>query len=494
MEIKEENKDLDKPIKAGTTLFKSIFAFEGGYSIKIPDYQRPYVWNPEKVDTLINDLQYHIEHSSEELLEGQEYYMGSILFFSKNGCYEIIDGQQRLTTLLILDKIANNEQSILTNHIDKVQFFFNSPISKKNIVEVRDHINTYKTDWLKSNWNTVVNDLAFSVIVTNNQDDAFSFFETQNNRGVKLGTADYLKSFHLRELRDEEGKQVAFAKQWDINNTEQFLTYLFNNVLWRGRSWKGRNVRYESQKDVLQEFQKKTRSPKTKSQVQIFPTVKNKIAYAIRYDENDGITLNTSPITLKSNAINYPFALRQPIEKGIGFFLYTERYTAMYHFLFHTEHLEDSPLFSFKEFYKAVYINSGMSEYLKSLYRLCIVLYYDKFESKDIDTFAKYLDYYIGVYRVELKSIYYKTATRILREKKQNLLDIISQAFIPEQVFDFIMENTNDKVFENENILLEKESGQLIHAVRSRYKRALLKYYKKEDQTNLKALKEWIKL
>lgn len=484
MEIKEKNK-----IVAGTALFKSIFAFEGGYSIKIPDYQRPYVWNAEKVETLIKDLQYHIEHNS-----GQAYYMGSILFFRQNGGYEIIDGQQRLTSLLILDKIANNGQSILAKHTDKVQFFFNSPISKKNIVEVKNYANDYKIDWLQNNWNTVVPDLAFSVIVTNRQDDAFSFFETQNNRGVKLGAADYLKSFHLRELREEEGKQVAFAKQWDANNTNQFLNYLFNQVIWRGRSWKGSNVWYESQDDVMQEFQKKTRTPEIKNQVQIFPTVKNKIAHAIRYDENDGILLDTSPIALKSHAINYPFALRQPIEKGIGFFLYSERYAAMYHFLFNAEHTKNSELSRFKEFYQAVYINSGMSEYLKSLYRLCVVLYYDKFESKDIDRFAKYLDYYIGVYRVELSSIYDKTAIRILRDKKQNLLDIISQAFIPEQVFDFIMENTNDAVFRDETIPLEKENRQLVYAVRSNYKRALLKYYGKEDQTSLKALKEWIKL
>lgn len=483
-----ETEDKDKII-AGTALFQDIFDFKYEYFIKIPDYQRPYVWNTDKVETLINDLKYHVENN-----KGQPYYMGSILFFCQNGGYEIIDGQQRLTSLLILDKIANNGQSILAKFPEKVQFFFNSPISRKNIVEVKNFVNDYKIDWLQNNWNTVVTDLAFSVIVTNRQDDAFSFFQTQNNRGVKLGAADYLKSFHLRELREEEGKQVAFAKQWDANNTNQFLNYLFNQVIWRGRSWKGSNVWYESQDDVLQEFQKKTRDPEIKNQVQIFPTVKNKIAHAIRYDENDGILLDTSPIALKSHAINYPFALRQPIEKGIGFFLYSERYAAMYHFLFHTEHSQNSELFKFEDFYRAVYSHSGMSEYLKSLYRLCMVLYYDKFESKEIDKFAKYLDYYIGVYRVELSSIYDKTAIRILRDKKQNLLDIISQAFIPEQVFDFIMENTNDKVFRDENIPLEKDNGQPIYAVRSNYKRALLKYYGKEDQKSLKALKEWIKL
>ncbi|MCC5816121.1 MAG: DUF262 domain-containing protein [Leptospira sp.] len=488
MNFKNESKS-NNNITSGTALFKSIFTFEGGYSIKIPDYQRPYVWNAEKVETLIDDLQYHIEHNSR-----QAYYMGSILFFCQNGEYEIIDGQQRLTSLLILDKIANNGQSILAKFSDNVQFTFNSPISKKNIVDVKNFVKDYKTDWLQNHWNNILNDLAFSVIVTNRQDDAFSFFETQNNRGVKLGSADYLKSFHLRELREEEGKQVAFAKQWDANNTNQFLNYLFNQVIWRGRTWKGSNVYYESQDDILQEFQKKTRDPEIINQVQIFPTIKNKIAHAIQYDENDGIMLDTSPIALKSHAINYPFALRQPIEKGIGFFLYSEKYAEMYNFLFGVENDKNTELAKFRNFYEYVYVQSGMSEYLKSLYRLCVVMYYDKFESKNIYKFAKYLDYYIGVYRVELSSIYDKTAIRILRDNKQNLLDIISQAFIPEQVFDFIMENTNDDVFREETIQLEKENGKLNYSVQSNYKRALLKYYDKKDQMSLKALKEWIKL
>lgn len=228
---------------------------------------------------------------------------------------------------------------------------------------------------------------------------------------------------------------------------------------------------YESQKEVLTEFQKKTYTPVVKNNVQIFPTIKNKIAHAISYDENNGIMLETSPIALKSHAINYPFTLRQPIEKGIGFFLYTERYSAMFNYLFHTNHTEGTELYEFKRFYKAIYKN-GMSEYLQSLYRLCMVLYYDKFESNKIDKFARHLDYYIGAYRIELSSIYAQTVVRILRDKNQNLLDIISQAFLPDQVFDFIMENTNDRVFQEEKIALT-EGDIKVFKVRSNYKRAL---------------------
>lgn len=475
-------------IEAGTAQFKRLFGFDGNYSIKIPDYQRPFVWNADKVETLINDLEYHIKHNS-----GQAYYMGSILFFCQNECYEIIDGQQRLTSLLILDRMANNDASILELIPDRLHFYFNSPISKKNIVDVKNYIKEYKIDWLKHNWNNIVSELVFSVIVTYRQDDAFSFFETQNNRGVKLGAADYLKSFHLRELREDEGKQVVFAKQWDTNNKNQFLNYLFNRVIWRGRSWKGSSVWYESQDEVLQEFQKRAKDPEIKNQVKIYPTVKNKIAHSIRFDENDGITLDSSPITLTSTALNYPFCLRQPIEKGIGFFLYSEKYAELYYFLFHTEHKKINELSKCIDFFNAVYIQTGMSEYLTSLYRLCLVLFYDKFESKQIDKFARYLDYYIGVYRIELSSIYDKTVIRILRDKKQNLLDIISQAFTPEQVFDFIIENTNDTIYRDEAIPLENDNGQILYTVRSNYKRALLKYYGKEAQNCLKAFKEWIK-
>ena len=475
-------------ITVGTILFKDIFTFKNDYFIKIPDYQRPYIWNADKVETLIDDLQYYLENNN-----SQEYYMGSILFYRQNNNFEIIDGQQRLTTLLILDEIANTSRSILRISIDKIRFFFNSPVSKKNIIEVKNFLNNYKFDWLHENWNKVVSNLVFSVIISKQQDDAFSFFESQNNRGVKLGAADYLKSFHLRELREEEGKQAVFAKQWDANNTEQFLNYLFNKVIWRGRSWQGNNVWYESQDDVLQEFQKKTRNPEFKNHVKIFPMTKNQIADTILYDENDGIILKTSPITLKTHAINYPFALRQPIEKGIGFFLYSERYTAMYHYLFNIVNTYNNELDSFKEFYKAVYIQSRMSDYLQSLFRLCIILYFDKFESKKIGKFAKYLDYYVGSYRIKLSSVYDKTVVKILKEKKQNLLDIITQAFIPEQIFDFIFDNTDDTIYMNEKIPLKNDNGQLINKVQSNYKRALLNYYNKNNLSSLKALKEWIK-
>ena len=64
----------------------------------IPEYQRPYEWDQEQVDTLFDDLW---EFSSSEKDESEDYFLGCIVFFENEGEYEIIDGQQRLTSLFL---------------------------------------------------------------------------------------------------------------------------------------------------------------------------------------------------------------------------------------------------------------------------------------------------------------------------------------------------------------------------------------------------------
>ena len=64
----------------------------------VPEYQRPYEWTEEQVDTLFDDLW---EFSSSEKGDSEDYFLGCIVFFENEGEYEIIDGQQRLTSLFL---------------------------------------------------------------------------------------------------------------------------------------------------------------------------------------------------------------------------------------------------------------------------------------------------------------------------------------------------------------------------------------------------------
>ena len=65
----------------------------------IPDYQRPYKWDYDKCNILWDDLKnFYIENISND----KEYFLGTIVTCKVNDGLEIIDGQQRITTLMLL--------------------------------------------------------------------------------------------------------------------------------------------------------------------------------------------------------------------------------------------------------------------------------------------------------------------------------------------------------------------------------------------------------
>lgn len=61
----------------------------------IPEFQRPYAWNLEQINQFIEDI--------ENVKQGtKKHYFGTIVFQPDNDRFEIIDGQQRLTTVLLM--------------------------------------------------------------------------------------------------------------------------------------------------------------------------------------------------------------------------------------------------------------------------------------------------------------------------------------------------------------------------------------------------------
>ncbi|MFI1048102.1 DUF262 domain-containing protein [Streptomyces griseoruber] len=73
--------------------------FSSDYDFRIPDYQRPYAWQPEQALQLLTDLTEALERGTDE-----PYFLGSLVLVKENGepTADVIDGQQRLTTLTIL--------------------------------------------------------------------------------------------------------------------------------------------------------------------------------------------------------------------------------------------------------------------------------------------------------------------------------------------------------------------------------------------------------
>jgi uncharacterized protein with ParB-like and HNH nuclease domain len=70
----------------------------------IPDYQRPYAWEEEQCQTLWEDIFTFAfpDKNYQKFNQDDEYYLGSIVTFKNNSKLEVIDGQQRLTTLMLL--------------------------------------------------------------------------------------------------------------------------------------------------------------------------------------------------------------------------------------------------------------------------------------------------------------------------------------------------------------------------------------------------------
>ena len=72
--------------------------FKDFYSV--PDFQREYVWKPENVEKLLQDVHDEFYNEDGRLVDGPEYFLGTIVGCEEAGIYQLIDGQQRMTTLL----------------------------------------------------------------------------------------------------------------------------------------------------------------------------------------------------------------------------------------------------------------------------------------------------------------------------------------------------------------------------------------------------------
>ncbi|XTZ14381.1 DUF262 domain-containing protein [Micromonospora echinospora] len=86
-----------QPLEAHEFPLHKIFCSE--YDFRVPDYQRPYAWGTEQAGQLLDDLVEALERSSDE-----PYFLGSVVLVKRKGdaLADVIDGQQRLTTLTIL--------------------------------------------------------------------------------------------------------------------------------------------------------------------------------------------------------------------------------------------------------------------------------------------------------------------------------------------------------------------------------------------------------
>lgn len=235
--------------------------FSDDYLFTIPVVQRPYSWTINEASDLLGDLVNYIEHhgiTEDNVSKIEEpYFLGSIVLVQKEkNQFEVLDGQQRLTTLTILfatirDVLGQKEVSEMImqkgnritqtkdeNRIElrnRDQAFFNKYIQQEGGTEELRPDSTVKTDsqryilenalyfreQLKLLPSQIVETLptvlalqCYLVIVsTKNFDSAFRIFTVLNDRGLDLLESDIFKARVIGDINDEE--QDVYTAKWE---------------------------------------------------------------------------------------------------------------------------------------------------------------------------------------------------------------------------------------------------------------------------------------
>ena len=238
----------------------------------IPSFQRPYAWTTDQTEQLFDDLLNAFNAAQDENLD-EEYFLGTIILAkNKDKGYDVIDGQQRLTTLTILYSVLasnvvdeemkeglknklyqkgdktkglKNCPRLLTREGKGDRAFFEKYVqeihtneflkcknegirveyetdSQKNVVEnavllqekIRNRDNFSDQDQIDKFVQFITQKVALMVVKTSNQETAIRIFSVMNNRGLDLQICDVFKAEVLEKIEEEEVRDE-YAQKWE---------------------------------------------------------------------------------------------------------------------------------------------------------------------------------------------------------------------------------------------------------------------------------------
>ncbi|MFP6302113.1 DUF262 domain-containing protein [Helicobacter pylori] len=219
---------------------------------QIPIYQRPYQWTEENCEKLLDDLFFNYEDDRES-----DYFCGSLVLIaisedSKAKTYDVVDGQQRLSTFILLAKVLAAlyserlteeskdylQESLITKYgkKDRLNFSavgFNSKkdfqyaLTSFNDVPISNSKNNYLKNaiclknYLRKKEIEDINDfiewlylkVVFITITCPDADKALRIFNVLNARGLALNATDIFKGELLKHAKEHE--QEEFVSRWN---------------------------------------------------------------------------------------------------------------------------------------------------------------------------------------------------------------------------------------------------------------------------------------
>ncbi len=270
-------------IKFGKQTIAKVF--EDWYTI--PSYQRNYVWESDQVFDFLRDMKdNYVDHANDE------YFLGSYIKQVHDASNDLLDGQQRITTLFLLfaflrdyektdDELRSSLQEMIFQKENKVKKL---PSRIRLDYQIRGNVNTFikkfiiddgaiNVNWIqivekaadvKENMtiqhmcNTIVcfksffdeNDdiditklvqfVSTNVVViyisADSLEDSFRLFSIMNDRGLKLSSSDILKSSNLEKVSDTRNIDE-YARKWEDmqenlgDDIDRFLMYIRSMLL-----------------------------------------------------------------------------------------------------------------------------------------------------------------------------------------------------------------------------------------------------------------------
>lgn len=401
-----------------------------GGKLKIPEYQRPYTWGKKQIVNLVKDIkEFDANNDAGKAL----YYLGSlILHKDKNGFLNIIDGQQRITTMLILYSLQEESFDI------PIKYSSPSTVAqiKKNIFTI-NKIDVPRID---------LNLFNVTLVVTHNEDNAYTFFETQNTGGVRLSGVDIIKSHHLRAIKNSHVLNQS-AESWEKFKNLNYIVDLvtkaryWNVVNWRDYpSFRAEKAIKES---IVDEFTENTSKDN-----------RDVIYQQIHLIEHDNCQ--------EWRLLNKGRSVRQPLSDGVNSIEYFSDMVLIYEDIFKLN-LDTKISSSFIDFRDKFIKGENGTIFIKELFELCTIVYANKFGYALLFEFSLWAFRYCYSTRV--------TSKRTVREnsifkfaRQEMIIDKIINSYTHDEVIDHLKQFSY--VFDSNNIDSNNVKGRFIKSLK----------------------------
>ena len=359
----------------------------------IPSYQRPYKWTEKNIRELILDIQKGIEDAKK--YPNFKYRVGTVILYQENDTkpYEIVDGQQRILSFLLLKLCLNPDFTC-----SLLSATFSDKVTLGNLHSNSDRIREWCSSvdaGVKEVFDKALSEVLEVVVLTvNERSEAFQLFDSQNTRGRELYPHDLLKAYHLREIHDKYDMQRAVLK-WESKDPKA-IRELFDNYLFPLWNWSKR----------------RKSSRFTAAEIDLYKGI----------EESSGYTY-----ARRANKAMPYFLLSEPLISGGDFFEMVDHYMQMLHSI--KLELIDNPDFArIKELLiddkskvgqiktpadldKACKSSSTGMNHARNLFFCALLCYYDRFHNFDLMAVKKLFTWAMML-RVDMNHLGFDTVNR----------------------------------------------------------------------------------